>query len=137
MIYIRDVKFISKAIKIAEENRNVKQYTICAMLANKRRILSIGFNSNEKTHPSTPQIYNWYTIPLHAEIDAISKFIKNNQIDNTMTLYVVGLTIAGNRMVCSSMPCDSCMEYITKHNIKRIVYTENDGDGFKIKELKR
>jgi tRNA(Arg) A34 adenosine deaminase TadA len=130
MIHTRDLKFISKATELANMNMKIGTYTISSILADKRRVLSYGLNC-KKTHPKTPQLYP-YTITVHAEVQCVSRY--KGEISSDLTLYVSGITKAGINLVCSSMPCESCMEFIKSSGIKRVVYIENFGD-LKISEI--
>lgn len=107
-----------------------------ALLVRGKNILSVGKNNYRKTNPKTPQIKE-YLLPRHAEVDCISRYIvKNRKITDDMTLYVVGITQGKNcRPVISSKPCDSCMECIRKHKIKRVVYCDYLKNEFTIKEM--
>lgn len=136
MISLRDIKFISKAYEYVEDGKIENNYTICAILANKRKILSVGFNHYAKTHPETPQIYSRYTIPIHAEVDAIYQYSKHYSISKSETLYVVGLTRSGKNPVCSSKPCASCVRYIRSKDVRRVVYVENNGYEVIFRELR-
>jgi tRNA(Arg) A34 adenosine deaminase TadA len=131
VIYSRDLKFISKATELANMNVKIGTYTISSILADKRRVLSYGLNSYKKTHPKTPQLYS-FTLPTHAEVQCVSRY--KGEISSDLTLYVSGITKAGINLVCSSMPCESCMEFIKSSGIKRVVYIENFGD-LKISEI--
>lgn len=127
MIRNRDIEIVNRTIKIADNYKEVGIYTMVATLAVGKRIISTGTNDYEKTHPNTPQIYDTHIIPTHAEVDCISRWIvKNRRIKDNMTLYVVGYTKSiDNTFVVSSMPCPSCMVFIRKVGITRVVYMTN------------
>lgn len=136
MVRSKDIEMISRAFKICDKYKEAGIYTLVAILAKGKKIKSIGVNDYIKTHPNTPQIYSTHTIPTHAEIDCISKWIvKNRKVTEDMTLYVVGYTKAkSNGVITSSKPCPSCSIFIEKVGIARVVYIENTEDGIEIKE---
>ena len=136
MIRSRDIDLINRAFKICDKYKESGIYTLVAILAEGKRVKSIGVNDYKKTHPNTPQIYSTHIIPTHAEIDCISKWIvKNRRITEDMSLYVVGYTKAkSSEVITSSRPCPSCQVFIKKVGLSRVVYIENNEDSFEIKE---
>jgi tRNA(Arg) A34 adenosine deaminase TadA len=137
MIRKKDIDIINRASQIADKYKLTGLYTMVACLYQNKKILSYGVNDYEKTHPNTSQIYEDYIIPTHAEVDCISKWIvKNRKITEDMTVCVVGYTKAcENNFVISSFPCQSCMDFIKKTGIKRIVYMVNEESKVSIKEF--
>lgn len=137
MIKPRDVNYINKLTKYVKDNRIAGMYTVGALLAEKKSVLSWGLNDYNKTNPNTPQILG-YTIPTHAEVHCVSKFIsRRNYINDNMTLYIVGLTKSEDaNFVISSKPCESCLSFIGNAGIKRVVYIENKNDKIEIMEAK-
>lgn len=123
--------------KYAKKNQQHKKYSMVAFLADGKKIVSIGVNNYNKTHPSTPQIKK-YILPKHAEIDCIARYlVKRKPIKSTLTLYVVGLTQAKiPNPVISSKPCESCENFIRSVGIPRVVYFENV-EKFTIKEWRK
>ena len=136
MIRTKDVEFVNRSLQICDKYKERGIYTMVSMLCEGKSIKSVGFNNYKKTHPNTPQIYHTHIIPTHAEIDCISRWIvKNRKIEENMTLYIVGYTKSiENRYVISSFPCESCMLFINKVGIKRVVYIDNIDEALIIKE---
>ena len=136
MIRNRDIDVVNRTIQIADNYKEVGVYTMIATLAIGKRIISTGINDYDKTHPNTPQIYDTHVIPTHAEVDCISKWIvKNRRIESNMTLYVVGYTKSlDNTFVISSFPCPSCMMFIKRVGISRVVYMSNVLNSVSIEE---
>lgn len=134
MIRTHDIQIISDMFKYAKKNQQPKKYSMVAFLTDGKRVVSIGVNNYNKTHPSTPQIKE-YILPKHAEIDCIARYlVKHKPIKSTLTLYVVGLTQGkAPNPVISSKPCDSCENFIRSVGIPRVVYFENV-EKFTIKE---
>lgn len=136
MIRAKDIEFVNRSLQICDKYKERGIYTMVSMLCEGKSIKSVGFNNYKKTHPNTPQIYDTHIIPTHAEVDCISRWIvKNRKITDDMTLYIVGYTKSvENRCVISSLPCQSCMIFISKIGIKRLVYTDNIEGALIIKE---
>lgn len=128
MIRKRDIDIINRTIKVADKSKLDGQYTMASSLALGKRIISTGINDYSRTHSNTPQIYSTHTIPVHAEVDCLSRWIvKNRKVSEDMTLYIVGYTKANDcNFVVSSFPCESCMSFILKCGISRIVYMVNN-----------
>ena len=137
MLRSKDFNIVNDAIKIADNYKEVGIYTMVAVLAKNKRIISVGVNDYEKTHPNTPQIYSTHVIPMHAEVDCISRWIvKNRRITRDMSLYIVGYTKAeDNNFVISSYPCPSCQHLINRVGIQRVVYMTNKENSSKIEEV--
>jgi deoxycytidylate deaminase len=113
-----------------KSNNDIK-YNMVAGFGIKKNLICIGRNLPGKTHPLTPQINSEYIIPIHAEVDCISKFYSNKRLNDSydignLTLYVVGLTKSRNiTNVCiSSKPCQSCEILIKRFGVMRIVYID-------------
>lgn len=114
-----------------KEKRRKKRYMMGALLIYKNKF-SVGFNNYNKTHTNTIQLNN-YTIPLHAEIEAINKWNHNWNIKKS-TIYVTGLNRGGNFCI-SAKPCVSCMEKINQVGIQKIVYTSFLNGEFKVESI--
>lgn len=122
----KDVNFISELSKFVKKNKIDNMYTVGAILTNRKDILSYGLNDYNKTNPHTPQ-NSTYVIPTHAEVNCLSRYIsKRKYLNDNMTLYIVGVTKSKElNYTISSRPCSSCLEYISIHGLKRIVYVRN------------
>jgi len=113
-------------LKMKAEYDYTKQYTIYAAILDKKgQIISIGKNSFIKTHPKQFS-YNQYSNPfklfLHAEIDALLK----NKTDNGYMMIIARMTKTG--LIRSAKPCIGCFNAIQESNIKKVYYTNNEGE---------
>lgn len=137
MIRLRDIKVINHSFKLAEKYKIPYGYTMVSVLADNGKILSIGNNNYNKTHAKQPQNRGNNLIPTHAEVKCLARYlVKNRTITDKMSLYIVGITKAKISNPCiSSMPCSSCIQYITDHNVKRIVYITNECNKMTVKEI--
>jgi deoxycytidylate deaminase len=88
-----------------------------AVVLNKNRIISKGFNSL-KTNPQLKKKYNYWSI--HAESQAIMRANKGD------TILVVRILKDGS-LTCSK-PCDKCIEHARDNGIKKIYYSNWNGE---------
>lgn len=102
---------------------------IGAVVVNKHRIISSGYNSYIRKHPIQIK-YNKerFDTPstgcLHAEMDALIPLI--NKVDlSRASLYIYRELKDGRLGLCR--PCEACMKLIKELNIKKIFYTTYDG----------
>lgn len=131
----RDLFFLDKSFMIAflsDFNSSLK-LGACIVL-NKKKYYT-GYNQKCRT-----QIFNSKYYSLHAEIHALSNFIKceYGQYDlcnwsaanNNSTIYIVRLM---NNPIFPpygiSKPCKRCESFLYQHNIKYIKYTDIDEYG--------
>lgn len=97
-------------------------YVAAASLDKRGRIIAIGFNSPEKTHPLMKwycQNLNNHKIYLHAEISALVK--SQRRID---TLVVV--RVNKHRQMALAKPCPVCQLAIQDAQIRTVFYTRNE-----------
>ncbi len=144
MISNSDLYIISKLMSIVSEKKSCNdiKYNMVAGFGIKKNLICTGRNLPGKTHPLTPQINSEYLIPIHAEVDCISKFYSNKRLKNSydisdLTLYIVGLTKSRNiTNVCiSSKPCPSCEILIKRFGVVRSVYvTRSEMNEITLKE---
>ena len=132
MIDDNDLRYLHIAENIAK-NSDYKRIHIGAILVNKNKVISTGFNQN-KTHP-IQKIYNNRYLnykkikgdKLHAEVDVLLKLNKKDCNGSTMYIFRRG----NDNIYRLSKPCKACMQCILDYGIKRIVYTIENG----IKEI--
>lgn len=123
----RDRWFIRLAHKLAQDSLPHAGARVCAILAHRGEILSVGFNSS-KSHPFQARYRkNPHAVFWHAETAAINNAIKrdNSRFLTRSTMYVLRLTHAGNTAL--SMPCEGCARAILEHQIPRVLYTSGEG----------
>lgn len=123
-----ELKFYDVACAAARTSNHSK-YKVGAVLVKRKQIISVGVNSQSRSHPLQKR-YNALrkslTAPIHdnihAEMDAI---IKTNVFDLTdASIFVYRGTQSGK---ANSRPCEACSQALRDKGIKHIYYTTVDG----------
>lgn len=91
-------------------------HKIGAVVVKKNKILSLGFNKPNKTHPASPNF--WKT--THAEFDAI--WSCNKEDLKGASIYI--FRQHKNGCLASSKPCKDCHNLIVYSGIKKVYYTD-------------
>jgi hypothetical protein len=96
----------------------------------KNKLLAIGQNNPEKTHPQALMLAKRFNTDtehpyLHAETDLISRLWGKHYIDNTLRMVVIRLNKRG-QLRCSK-PCDQCTQILEALDITKIWWSDNDG----------
>lgn len=123
----RDLWFVRLAHKLAHDSIPHAGARVCAIIAHRGEVLSIGYNSS-KTHPFQAKYRkNPHAVFWHAETAAINNALKRDyqHLLSKSTMYVLRLTHAGNPAI--SMPCEGCTRAIFEHDISRVLYTTGQG----------
>ena len=93
-----------------------------AIIARGGVLLSYGWNQN-KTHPAAVVYFSNF---IHAELAAI---IRVNKIDlSGCDIYVARKMRTSDEPLGMSRPCKQCMEMIREAGIRRVYYTNRDGN---------
>lgn len=116
-------KILNKAISISKALNNNKQ-NICAIITDKKdRILSIGINFYNKSHPMQKKyaikVGNLDKIWLHAEINAITKVPYGKK---PYAIYVARCGADDKPRLAK--PCTICELAIKASGIQKIFYTK-------------
>ena len=116
--------------KLASSIEKVAGARIASSLVLKNTILSFGFNQR-KTHPFQAKYgKNNESIYLHAEADAIKNALKCYSLEDlkNSVLYICRSKTMNKSIVTGlAKPCEGCMRAIANFNIKRVVYSTDDG----------
>ncbi len=107
---------------INEAIRSNDTYLVGAVIHNKSKILSVGHNDGEKTHPES-QIERFNT-GHHAELSALTG-IKHYDLKNLEITVVRILRKDGSFGLAK--PCENCMRIIEEYGIKKIHYSTGEG----------
>ena len=112
---------IAKEFNNWQENK--QKWKLVAAIFNKKPV-SVAYNDLKKTHPLTAKGYKGYLARTHAEIRCIR---------NTPPSCLKGATIVVARANdCSHLqmarPCSICMKIIREVGIKKIIYSDNNGN---------
>lgn len=122
----RDLKFITLAMKMAQDIDLWAGVRISAILAYRGDLLSIGYNDH-KTHPFQARFgKNRFAIFWHSETKCIANAIKRNYTEllPKSTMYVVRIMANGKSAL--ARPCIGCDAALKSHNIGRILYSTNE-----------
>lgn len=89
-------------------------------------LLSIGHNAYNKSKPGNSFIHNGkqHDKSLHSEQMAVDK-IRHYEYTSKLIMYVVRLNSLGEYV--ASAPCDMCIEYMRKYNIKVVRFINVKG----------
>lgn len=96
----------------------------------KSKLLAIGQNNPEKTHPQALMLARRFNTEtehpyLHAETDLISRLWGKHYIDSSLKIVVVRLNKRGE-LRCSK-PCDKCSQVLNALGIYKVWWSENNG----------
>jgi len=108
---------MNRYLRIAKElsiNSDHAQHKIGAVIVNKNRIVSKGWNQL-KTHSKSPHPYK----SIHSEFDAVNK--ANPEQLKGATIYIYREHKNGECAI--SRPCPSCFSMLKSKGIEKIVYT--------------
>jgi len=114
------MKFLKEAIKEAEKSK--LHFKIGAIIFKGNSILSRGYNKishNKKLHP---KFMKWVG-SVHAEQDAILSANVSLKGSNILVI-----RINKNYILKNSKPCKYCMKYLKYVGIKKVYYSDKDGD---------
>lgn len=118
---------ISYALLKKHGNYRCKHFSF---IFNKNRLISIGINNPNKTHPKNLKIgfFNRkgedisHTIGVHSELSAILKLGEEDCSDYT----IINTRINRNNKLDLSKPCKGCTSLIKQLNFKKIYYSTNN-----------
>tara|TARA_Y100000401_G_C8311655_1_gene220087 strand:- start:976 stop:1371 length:396 start_codon:yes stop_codon:yes gene_type:complete len=115
---------LSKAL-VTRNSRHV------SFIVNKGKILSIGLNNPQKTHPKILK-YNYinrekedirHDVGIHSELSSVIKLGTENLNKHQM----INVRIDLNGEVTMSKPCNGCQDMINQLGINEVYYTDKNG----------
>ena len=115
----------------AKDQRNTKnKFFHFAFGFKKNRLLAIGQNNPEKTHPQALVFSKRFNTNLehpylHAETDLISRLWGKHYIDSSLKVIVIRLNKRG-QLRCSK-PCEKCDKILKALDITKIWWSEECG----------
>jgi hypothetical protein len=101
-----------------------------AFVLNKSKLLSIGINQYNKTHPRVLDYDYKSHSGLHAELSACLKL----GLTNCSNLTIVSTRVNRNSKLDNAKPCFGCADLIRKLNFKSCYFTDENGQ-FQVFEL--
>jgi len=112
--------FIRLAIRAAKRGIH-EEYPVGAVIVDKNRVVSTGFNNQHKTHPMIKAIDPHRT--LHAEIHAIIRSGRCELQDATVIVYRQSKT----GKMAMAKPCPTCQALLKEHGVSRMIYSTPEG----------
>lgn len=96
----------------------------------KNKLLAIGQNNPEKTHPQALVLARRFNTDiehpyLHAETDLISRLWGKHYIDGSLKVVVLRLNKRGE-LRCSK-PCEKCSQILNSLGIHKVWWSEDNG----------
>jgi deoxycytidylate deaminase len=121
-------KFAEAALQLADAVDSDITHQLCALVVNKNRVLSVGYNS-DKTHP----IAKTNMQMLHAEMHAV---LRCPEGDLRGADVIVARARAGGKAGLAK-PCAACEGILRRCGVRRVFYTTNwDDDCSAIEEMR-
>lgn len=124
---------IARALKI-EKHLSGPCFHV-SFLIRKGKIIEIGTNKYKKTnrisatYKCTKAYKKNYIAGIHSEMDALGK---GKSIDDFSNIEMVNIRINNNGDVDNSIPCPNCALHIGRYNLKRLWYTDAQGNLIKL-----
>lgn len=115
----RYVKFARIAHELAEANRNTMSHSVAAIILNKNKVVSIGYNSRK----TSPMMVGTRMSMFHAECDALSRCVVD-----TRGLDIVVARSRRSGLPGMAKPCEHCHSMLKKFGIRKVIYTTNSDD---------
>lgn len=113
---------LTRAIELARQNPIKGLPRVAALLVTKNGDEYVGFNSY-KTHPLAKRFgRNNQSICLHAEVDAIRKWLRNEGRESGGTMYVARVLKNGEPAL--ARPCEGCERALVAFGIEEVEWTE-------------
>ena len=115
--------FLPIQTAIEQANKSDYHYRIGAVIFDKKRILSTGYNKAHSTKKKLhPKFRKWET-SIHAEAMAIL----NAKCDLKGKSILIVRMNAGNNLNAIT-PCEHCMSYLQYVGIKNVYYSDENGN---------
>lgn len=107
-------------LAIEEAKKSDHKQKVGAVIFDKKRILSKGHNTCQKSVKKLHPKFQRFRYSVHAEVDAIIKAKKD--LKGTSILVI---RLNKNNQFKLSKPCANCMNYIEYVGIKKIFYSDS------------
>lgn len=125
---MQDEQIIKQLHAIARDRQDYVNNKMAACIVYKNRIIAYGFNVR-KTHPLATKFQKLpNSFYLHAEVDAIKNALRILDINQMKkaSIYVARSKGKDNAYGLAK-PCNGCAKCIAAFEIKRIIYTTDEG----------
>lgn len=114
-----NILYLFNKVSIEADKSTHHKVSIGAILVNKGKIVSRGFN---KMRHNVSEHAKWNN-SLHAEIDCLLKAPRTKIEGSTLIIY----RKLRNGALGLARPCNFCMAAIEEFKVKKIIYTTYDG----------
>lgn len=116
--------------KAKEERCTKNKFFHFAFGYKKNKLLAIGQNNPEKTHPQALMLAKRFNIELaypyfHAETDLISRLWGKYYIDSSLKMVIIRLNKHG--VLRCSKPCPRCEQIIRSLDINKVWWSTDNG----------
>lgn len=112
------IEMFSKIVERTVSRCNHNRYKMVAAIFKGNRLISIGWNDFEKSHPHYH--FNGSQCRTHAEFSAINRCRHKHDLTGA-TIMVYGETKIGSQILAK--PCKFCENSIRKEGISKIIYS--------------
>lgn len=116
---------IQKSVKLNSKiNDNSKQFRHFSFILDGNKIISIGQNNKDKTHPLAFKSGYKYSC-IHSELDSLVKAkVSSKKLKECI---IVNVRLNRFNTVNLSRPCINCQKLIKNYKIKKCFYTNENG----------
>lgn len=116
-------KLIELGHALKEKSQTGRAFHLSAIY-NKSRLISLGINDYNKSHPQTLN-YNYHkNAKMHSEMRATLKL----GLTDCEGLTIVNLRIDNNDKIANAKPCRGCESLIRSLNFKKVFCSNNEGE---------
>ena len=99
--------------------KSTSRFKLGCVIANKNKVISLGYNSMDKTHPKVPSVWKM----LHAELHAL---IGNSYNDTKgCVAYIYRETKDGK--LANAKPCQMCEDALRLAGLRKVFYSDLEG----------
>ena len=93
-------------------------HKVGAIIVKKNRVVGVGYNKPNKTHPRSTNAYK----TIHAELDAILDCSRSELEDSDIYVFREGCS----QKPRLAKPCEHCQRLIEEVGIARVFYSDNE-----------
>jgi tRNA(Arg) A34 adenosine deaminase TadA len=116
-------QLFNKLCKIAKSLRNDSRYKHFSFILHKKRIVSVGWNNTNKSHPIAKK-YGHRFNSRHSEVHAVSKF--PYRIKKLRDCVIVNIRLTKKGKIAISKPCRFCQQFLAEIRIKEVWFTNDN-----------
>jgi deoxycytidylate deaminase len=118
---LRHIEFMNLAEKQAKTDNTSKSYRFGTILANKRKLISMGVNRPYHTHTKS---IGYRFDSIHAEVDCLLG-VDSEKVKGA-TMYIFRLSRGGKPGI--SKPCQRCEQILRDSGVKDVYYLDRNAE---------